>query len=221
MRVRTTPLRSSMSRALTPSRCTVLAGVRYRSLKTRAAGGLMQQNTVVGPPPPRAGEGGEGEATSSEQAAPPLCLSPASGGEDAGAAGTVCRTWQNPSRKPNNSNGQGALAPPAGGLRLTGRRRARAPLQVHHVDLLPARHDDVAGLLVRLAGADPFRLDLAGRIARCGGTTLAVRHGGDRVGGIEIARHLRMRGDRSARHGADRIGGVAGRRLADVLLGAG
>jgi len=31
------------------------------------------------------GEGGEGEAAGTEQAAPPLCLSPASGGEDAGA----------------------------------------------------------------------------------------------------------------------------------------
>src|SRR5205807_4924117 len=35
------------------------------------------------PPPPLAGEGGEGEAPSTEQAAPPLPLSPASGGEGA------------------------------------------------------------------------------------------------------------------------------------------
>src|SRR5262249_58293784 len=85
MRVRATPLRSSMSCVLTPSRRMVLAGVRYRSLKTRAAGELTPRvlvSRLLRPLPRVRGRAGEGEATSTEQAAfpPPPAPPPRGGG---------------------------------------------------------------------------------------------------------------------------------------------
>src|ERR1700760_367099 len=77
-----------------------------------------------------------------------------------------------------------------------------------------AGHDDVAGLLVRLAGPQPFRLDLGHGIARRAFVAeVAVRSGRDRIGRIEIAGDVRMRSDRDAGNAADRIGHIAGRRL--------
>src|SRR6516164_1514266 len=92
------------------------------------------------------------------------------------------------------------------------RQQALQPVHVLDVDLEAAGHHDVAGLLVRLAGAEPLRFDLGRGVERLAGRAL-VAVGGDQdgVGGIEIADHLRVQGERTAAEAADGIADIAGR----------
>src|SRR5580700_8647075 len=95
---------------------------------------------------------------------------------------------------------------------------------VHVLDVeleAAARHHDVAGLLIRFAGPQPFPLDLGHGVARRALVAeVAVRSGRDGIGGVEVAVDFRMRGDRNACHAAKGIAHKAGRRLLDILLGA-
>src|SRR3954470_14000353 len=84
-----------------------------------------------------------------------------------------------------------------------------------------AGHDDVAGLLVGLAGAEPFGFDGRRRITRhAAGAALAVRGRLHGIGRIEVTGDFGMRGDRHAGDAADTVADIAGRSLLDVLPGA-
>src|SRR3954452_14808478 len=73
------------------------------------------------------------------------------------------------------------------------------------VHLHAARHHDVAGLLVGLAGAEPLRLDRGRGIPRrTGSSALAVRGRLDGIARVEVAGDLGVRGDRHAGYTADR-----------------
>src|SRR5579863_4307204 len=73
---------------------------------------------------------------------------------------------------------------------------------VHVLDVqleAAAGHDDVARLLIRLTGSQPFRLDLGHGVARRSlAAKVAMRGGRDGIGRVEVAVDFRMRGNRNA-----------------------
>src|ERR1700733_13256089 len=79
-------------------------------------------------------------------------------------------------------------------LLLATRQQGLELVHVLDVELeAAARHDDVARLLIRFAGPQPFRLDLGHRVARCALVAeVAVRGGRHGVGGVEVAVDFRM-----------------------------
>ena len=97
-------------------------------------------------------------------------------------------------------------------------------LHVENVDLAPAGHDDVARLLIGLAGAEPFGGDrhpaLTARrhAGRC--CTLALGGHLDRVGAREVAADDGVRGRRRRTDLADRIHHDGAADLLHVLLRA-
>lgn len=122
---------------------------------------------------------------------------------------------------------------PMGGLRASVRircnrrcsllRQQRLQLvDVTHVHLEAAGHHDVAGLLVGLAGAQPFGFERHGSVAPrgAGRAALRVRGGLHGIGRVEIADDVGMRGRGYAGDAALGIADITGRGLLDVLLGA-
>src|SRR3984957_1622172 len=99
-------------------------------------------------------------------------------------------------------------------LLLAARQQGLELVHVLDVELeAAARHDDVARLLIRFAGPQPFRLDLGHGVARRSlAAEVAMLSSRDRIGGVEVTGDFRMRGNRGACDAAERIGHITGCR---------